>query len=75
MSKIEYNVFLEAAGDRPLTPDKIQVGFWHLDGGEITHSESFSISELGVHIEHLDPEDTDIAIYREALGIAKEACF
>ena len=41
MPKIEYDVFLEASGNRPLTSDKIQVGFKYIEGGEITNSGSF----------------------------------
>ena len=72
MPKIEYDVFFEAAGNRPLTSDKIQVGFKHIENGEITHSESFSVPELEAHIERLDLENADAAIYREALNKAKD---
>lgn len=67
MHEIEYHIFREAAGNRPLSPDKIHVGFKYIEDGEITHSDSFSVPELREHIGLLEAEGRDTEIFKKAL--------
>jgi hypothetical protein len=71
MTRVEYEIFREAVGNRPLSADKVQVGFKYFENEEITDSPSFSIPELERHIEVLEAEGQDASIFREALKEAK----